>query len=540
MISRGIDGAIVDWYGPSSFEDRGTKLFMQKAEANPGFKLIVEIEHGAVVWHSCYPDCTATEAVIQLATIVAQTFFSSPSYARTNERPVLMEFGMEVLGQPVDWEAVQAAVPGNPIWIHRNPTGYTKAKSGGAFSWLGNRTMDTYTPGWDGMSYMEYFYKTAAAYPAMQTYGSIYKGFNDTIASWAPPGGRHIDQNCGQTWLRTFDVINRWYSASKPLDALQLVTWNDYEEGTELETGIDNCVKISGSVEGDVLEWRISGQENTLDHYEVFLSTDGRNLAKLGEFPTGNRTLNLGSYALPPAQYTVYIKAVGKPSIRNQMSAAVSYSVKASSASDSSASSSTSSTGDTASGSSSSSGSSSNSAGSLASVGPSLKVSPATLTLGRGKSLAVQVSLAGNGFSGEVGLSCSNLPKGVSCSFNPETVVVGDSPTTATMTVVSRGEVKLSSAGRSSGALFSLSLPGAGLLGMVITGSSRRRRIVFAALAVCVLALAACGGGALAPPAATPKPALSQVGPESGTYSITISATTASMKRSTTATLVVE
>ena len=57
------------------------------------------------------------------------------------------------------------------------------------------------------------------------------------------------------------------------------MTWNDYEEGTEIETGIDNCVSVSGSVSGTDLSWNIGGQENTIDHYSVFISQDGQNLS---------------------------------------------------------------------------------------------------------------------------------------------------------------------------------------------------------------------------------------------------------------------
>ena len=42
--------------------------------------------------------------------------------------------------------------------------------------------------------------------------------------------------------------INGLYNSGKQLPALQLVTWNDYEEGTEIESGISNCLTISASV----------------------------------------------------------------------------------------------------------------------------------------------------------------------------------------------------------------------------------------------------------------------------------------------------
>jgi hypothetical protein len=100
---------------------------------------------------------------------------------------------------------------------------------------------------------------------------------------------------------------------------LQLVTWNDYEEGTEIESGIDNCLTVSASISGTVLQWHVSGNENTVDHYVVYFSPDNQNLLDLGTLPAGIHALDLGPYRLGTG--SMYVQAVGKPSIRNQMSA---------------------------------------------------------------------------------------------------------------------------------------------------------------------------------------------------------------------------
>jgi len=81
-----------------------------------------------------------------------------------------------------------------------------------------------------------------------------------------------IDQQCGQTWLTTFAEAGRFYSAYHQLPALIIPTWNDYEEGTEIETGIDNCVNVKASIKDEKLTWTITGSENTIDHYTI-LST---------------------------------------------------------------------------------------------------------------------------------------------------------------------------------------------------------------------------------------------------------------------------
>jgi len=61
-----------------------------------------------------------------------------------------------------------------------------------------------------------------------------------TLAIWGT--NRVIDQNCGQTWLQSFNEVGKFYSSGNQLPAMQIATWNDYEEGTTIEPGIDNCV----------------------------------------------------------------------------------------------------------------------------------------------------------------------------------------------------------------------------------------------------------------------------------------------------------
>ena len=98
-----------------------------------------------------------------------------------------------------------------------------------------------------------------------------------------------------------------------------MVTWHDYEEGTEIQTGIDNCLTVSASVSGHILNWSVA-DESTLDHYTAYISADGQNLMPLGDFPVGTHSLDLSAFGFAPGTYTVFVKAVGLPSIVNQMS----------------------------------------------------------------------------------------------------------------------------------------------------------------------------------------------------------------------------
>jgi hypothetical protein len=302
MISRGIDGLLVDWYSTGSL-DQATAGMRQEIEQHPGFEFALMPDSGA---YGGLADPTAK--LISDINYAAQNYFVSPNYMRLNGRPVLFPFGLE--NYAIDWARVQANVQGNPVFINRNVPGFTYAASSGGYAWGPDQPV----------AYFDYFYPNAIPLK-MPTYGAVSKGFNDSLAAWG--SNRFLDQQCGQRWLSTFDEANKYYSASQPLPYMQIVTWNDYEEGTEIESGVDNCVTISAQASGTALTWTLTGQENTIDHYSVFVSLDGENLMPFADLPAGTHSLDLAPYSLYPVQYKFFVKAVGKASIRNHMSDAV-------------------------------------------------------------------------------------------------------------------------------------------------------------------------------------------------------------------------
>jgi hypothetical protein len=511
MVSRGIDGVVVDWYGPGSYEDTGVKLLIAEAAATPNFSVLVEIDVGAINWHSCYPGCSATTAVINLFTAANSTFFSSPAIARNNGRPMLMEFGMETLSLPsgaasgwnvIDWNAVQNQTPGNLAVMHRNLGGYTKAGSTGAFTWMEPKS--PFIAGLDGTADLDWFYSNSiSSYPTMPAFGAVWKGFNDTLADWS--ADRHIDQICGQTWLRTFAAINQYYSASNPLPSLQLVTWNDYEEGTEIESGIDNCLNLTSSLSGTTLQWSAGGDESTLDHYTVYASTDGQKLASLGDFGTGTHTLDLGTFTIPAGTYSIYVQAVGKPSIRNQMSAAVKYTATATT------------------------------------IGTAVKLKDITVTAAppaqsvkRGTAGQYTLTLTQVGATDPVQLSCSGLPAGMACNFSASTVTPNTAGTQVQLTVNTATQ---SAQSERSAPVFAALFSGFGLLGLA--AGSRRRKIAAGILLLGIIMLTqiACGGGTKTTNSSTSPTTVTTT--PSTTYTITVNAVSGTVSKSTMITLTV-
>ena len=319
MRARGIDGVIIDWYGRNfTREDQATYYFKREGERLGGsFKFAVMEDAGALRKCASTKGCSVTSELISDLNYAYSNYMKSSAYMRIDGRPVVFFFGVEAFY--IDWNRVRSSVLGNPLFIRQNAGGFTDWQSNGSFSWVAINRYDPYDI---GLSYLDGFYSTGIKYSTKKTFGAVYKGFNDSYAAWHPNQYRLMKQNCGQTWLATWDGIRKHYSSSRQLQSVQLVTWNDYEEGTALETGIDNCVGVTASTEGTVVKWSITGQQNTINHFRVFISADGTKLMPVKDVPASSRSLDLKSWGFAGGTYSVYVKAVGKPFLQNKMSGA--------------------------------------------------------------------------------------------------------------------------------------------------------------------------------------------------------------------------
>ena len=325
MMSRGIDGLIIDWYGAGNTHINQASLYIkQDAETRNGnFTFAIMEDQGAVRTCAYTSGCNATQALINDLNYIVSTYASSPAYMRVNGQPVIFTFDTENLPN-INWTTVMASVQGNPKIVLRNDQGFRLSFTSGSYSWVPINKSNAND--W-GQGYLDDFYVTSRSYPAEMVLAGTWKGFNDNLASWGQD--RIVNQDCGQTWLETFNELNKYFSTKDQPQAVQLVTWNDYEEGTEIETGIDNCVSVSGQATGSTLYWSISGgQENTIDHYTVFVSLDGQNLMKLADVAAGTHQLSLSGYNLTPANYSLFVKAIGQPSMLNKMSGAIPFTVQ--------------------------------------------------------------------------------------------------------------------------------------------------------------------------------------------------------------------
>ncbi|PYV88078.1 MAG: hypothetical protein DMG90_15920 [Acidobacteria bacterium] len=237
----GIYAFAVDWYGERQpYLDRSYAA-LQKAAAETGF-------HVALMYDETEEDNGhATEDALS-AMYYAYRHYIGPdapgrsAYLTFDNRPVIFIFPKR---GHTDWTQVRQQVNGweqPPILIYKDhpPSQYVNAFDGvyawvhpGPHGWAGDGSE------W-GEQYLQNFYKKMPdKYPGKIIVGGAWPGFDDRKASWTL--NRRMDRRCGKTFEDTLRLFQQNNNPERPMPFLMIATWNDYEEGTQIEDGVSHC-----------------------------------------------------------------------------------------------------------------------------------------------------------------------------------------------------------------------------------------------------------------------------------------------------------
>lgn len=227
MKLAGIDGVIVDWYGRRDLWDYA------RIHANAS-RLVEMAGRLRMKVAICYEDKTITQLVKQgriaakdrVTEAVAEVrwlsahWFAQPHYARLADRPVLLSFGREGLGE-AEWQRCldEARVPVAYFSEHdRRPAAV------GGFDW----------PVPNGaLAEVDRFLTRSREWPARIPVA--YPRFLDMYAeARVQPSFGAIADDEGATFRRS---LERGLEAGAPI--VQIATWNDWGEGTAVEPSLE-------------------------------------------------------------------------------------------------------------------------------------------------------------------------------------------------------------------------------------------------------------------------------------------------------------
>jgi hypothetical protein len=240
MKLAGVDGVIVDWYGSADFLDYALnnqatlKLFQVTRKARLKFCVCYEdqtIQH-MLDGHYLEPARAITQAQHEM--LYLQTnFFGDASYLRLNGCPVLLNFGPQHFLASSNWEAIFSVLNAT-----NKPAFFTEDNplpiSAGAFSWP--PMWMSQAPGTGGVlsgaglrNYLAEFERKASAWSLFIS--SAFPRFHDI---YQRAGVRNYWGYLGDRQGEIFrETLSRAMTNSSAI--AQIVTWNDYGEGTMVE-----------------------------------------------------------------------------------------------------------------------------------------------------------------------------------------------------------------------------------------------------------------------------------------------------------------
>jgi hypothetical protein len=401
-ILRGCSEVVFDWYGPgvakgivehtdAAFQDHIVQLWQSNLNARCGaaagvcplrFALMEDV--GTETGHA---QLGSFESDLEYA---SHEYMNSPSYwaisaGDCSERPVFLAFGwgwLDASASGASWRALKDWIHSHkglnlhctrePLVVINGEQGLRYENTDGSYNWIGvNNYSDSDPgtigiPGVSGSGQFDTHFEAGSEYSEadwlreanqsskLVKIASVYPGFNNTNTNYGfnaaagHPYGWKLSRECGLVWINSWRQIKSALlrASTNSVGYVGIVTWNDYEEGTAIEPGIDNCLEddsIHATLHGHRIEWRyrfgsshqahISGSPLTIHHFALWLRR-GNNWTELSEPRTGLQDVRClrtahSSYhcrAPLPAKMvkselgTFYLQIVGQPSVRNHLS----------------------------------------------------------------------------------------------------------------------------------------------------------------------------------------------------------------------------
>lgn len=223
MKLSGIDGVLIDWPGITRLYDypllvRNTEKIIDKIkDVGLKFAVVYEDQNINIAFNNKVISDKITAAKKDMA-YVSANYFSKDSYIKEGDAPLLLVFGPQTFETEAEWTQIFSGLNPKPsfytLWNESHEAG---SHARGEFAWVyKNHVHDLqafYNKTYNGT-------KMASAYPGFQAFY--------TEGGWGT-NPFHITTSL-ETFLTTLDLALQHAAPS-----LQLVTWNDYGEGTMLE-----------------------------------------------------------------------------------------------------------------------------------------------------------------------------------------------------------------------------------------------------------------------------------------------------------------
>ncbi len=252
MKYAGVDGVLIDWYGTYNVNDYA--MILENTN-----QVIAMLDKVGLDYAIVYEDRflqnivdanlapTQASAAKQDMRYLQNQYFTNANYIHVNNQPLLLNFGPVTLKTPELWTDVFSVFNAKPTFLTLwNQSYEAGANAQGEFAWV-----------YQNNSFLSDFYTNTA--PNLNlAFGAAYPGFKDFYKEGGATDhiGFEIPHNNCATLTETLNL-----AAQAQVDYLQLVTWNDFGEGTMLEptlefgyTALNTIAQFSGVSTKSVFE----------------------------------------------------------------------------------------------------------------------------------------------------------------------------------------------------------------------------------------------------------------------------------------------
>ena len=235
MKMSGIDGVIVDWYGSTNQNDYGVN---NQATGS----LFEAVKKAGLLFAVCYEDQTVKVLVdshkLDVAEVYTQgqadmaylqaNWFQDPAYLKAGESPVLFVFGPQYFINAPDWDMLFANLSNRPALVTLDQ--HFVPGVAATFPWPPMSSSQDGVLSLNGVeSYLDTFYRKAQNYKFKVA--GAFPGFHDIyLEAGVSMSYGYLDANDGETFKLTLEKAIQQNPA-----VIQLITWNDYGEGTIIE-----------------------------------------------------------------------------------------------------------------------------------------------------------------------------------------------------------------------------------------------------------------------------------------------------------------
>ncbi|HSD08276.1 glycoside hydrolase family 71/99-like protein [Flavobacterium sp.] len=226
MKYAGIDGILIDWYGTHDLNDY--KMVKENTEQIIAMLDDVGLEY-AIVYEDRFLKNIVDAGLSPTIGSAAKTdvnymqshYFGNSNYIKINGKPLLLNFGPITLTTPDDWTNAFSGLTTKPtfltLWDKSSQAG---TNASGEYAWV-----------YKNSTYLTNFYTNTAPKLSIAM-GSAYPGFKDFYKEGGAGDniGWTIEHNNGTVFEETLGLAK-----SAKVNYLQLITWNDFGEGTMIE-----------------------------------------------------------------------------------------------------------------------------------------------------------------------------------------------------------------------------------------------------------------------------------------------------------------